>query len=127
MVIPPRRDSVRQTMSDHRMFSHAAFTVCRLRDWPIGEHRKTLPFRLFGLHYESRCNKTLRGHEEAIMRERLSGSMITVAVAGAAVGVVISVSVTQTSAQAPAASVTAPATAPALRTPWGEPDLQGIW
>src|SRR5216684_1364181 len=29
--------------------------------------------------------------------------------------------------QAPAASVTAPAAAPVLKTPWGEPDLQGIW
>jgi hypothetical protein len=44
--------------------------------------------------------------------------MITVAVALAAVGVGISVSVTRTSAQAPA---------PMLKTPWGEPDLQGIW
>jgi hypothetical protein len=66
------------------------------------------------------------GQEETIMRERFSGSMITVAVAGAAVGVVISVSIasvsiTPASAQAPVAS------APALTTPWGEPDLQGIW
>src|SRR5437899_9255654 len=29
--------------------------------------------------------------------------------------------------QAPAASVTAPPSAPVLKTPWGEPDLQGIW
>src|SRR5467141_1041909 len=29
--------------------------------------------------------------------------------------------------QAPTASVTAPAAAPMLKTPWGEPDLQGIW
>jgi len=57
------------------------------------------------------------------MRERFSGSTITVAIAGAAVSAVISVSITRTSAQAPAAS----ATAPALKTPWGEPDLQGIW
>jgi hypothetical protein len=62
------------------------------------------------------------------MRERLSGSMTTVVVA-AAVSAGISVSITRTSAQAPAASVTAPAlaAAPALETPWGEPDLQGIW
>src|SRR3979409_2465609 len=50
------------------------------------------------------------------MLDRFSGSMITVAVAAAAVGAVISVSITPTSAQAPA-----------LKTPWGEPDLQGIW
>src|SRR6266571_4539033 len=59
------------------------------------------------------------------MRERFSGSMITVAIAGAAVSVVISVSITPASAQAPVASATAPD--PALTTPWGEPDLQGIW
>src|SRR5438132_5038715 len=59
------------------------------------------------------------------MRERFLGSMITVAIAGAAVSVVISVSITRASAQAPVASATTPA--PALTTPWGEPDLQGIW
>src|ERR1700719_5009245 len=58
------------------------------------------------------------GQKEAIMRERFSGSMITVAIAGAAFSVVISVSITRASAQAPP---------PALTTPWGEPDLQGIW
>ena len=57
------------------------------------------------------------------MRDRFSGSMITLA--GVAVGVVISVSNAWTSAQAPAASSAAPA--PTLTTPWGEPDLQGIW
>jgi hypothetical protein len=41
------------------------------------------------------------------------------AIAAAAVGVVISVSMAPTLAQAPAVSV--------LKTPWGEPDLQGIW
>src|ERR1700720_4359016 len=61
------------------------------------------------------------------MRERFSGSMITVAIAAAAVGAVISVSIDRTSAQAPAGYATAPAPASALKTPWGEPDLQGIW
>ena len=56
------------------------------------------------------------------MRERCSGSMIMVAIA-AATG--ISVSIVATSAQGPVGSATAPA--PALKTPWGEPDLQGIW
>src|SRR5215469_13035927 len=52
------------------------------------------------------------------MRESLAGSMMTVAIAaGAAVG--ISASITRTSAQGPAP--------PTLTTPWGEPDLQGIW
>jgi len=60
------------------------------------------------------------------MRDRFWGSMATVAIAAAAVGAAISVpvtslSITPASAQAPAASGTA------LKTPWGEPDLQGIW
>jgi hypothetical protein len=62
---------------------------------------------------------------ETIMRDRLSSSMLTVAIAAAAAGALVSVPVTRASAQAPAASVTPPA--PALKTPWGEPDLQGIW
>src|SRR5712692_4289745 len=52
------------------------------------------------------------------MRGRFAGSMTTVAIAGVAVSVFISASATPASAQA------AP---PALTTPWGEPDLQGIW
>ena len=60
------------------------------------------------------------------MRDRFSGSMLTVTVAAAAVSAVISMSITQTSAHAPATSSGA-APAPALKTPWGEPDLQGIW
>jgi len=59
------------------------------------------------------------GQKEAIMRESFSGPMITVAIAGAAVSAVISASITPASAQA--------APPPALTTPWGEPDLQGIW
>src|ERR1700747_2923964 len=50
------------------------------------------------------------------MRERLSG-LIAIAAAAAAT-VVVSVSAPRTSAQAQA---------PSLKTPWGEPDLQGIW
>ena len=59
------------------------------------------------------------------MRERFSGSTVTRAIAGAAVSVVISVSLAPALAQAPVASDTKPA--PALTTPWGDPDLQGIW
>jgi len=44
-----------------------------------------------------------------------------VAIASAAA--IISVPISPTSAQAPLGS----ATTPALKTPWGEPDLQGIW
>ena len=59
------------------------------------------------------------------MRDRFSGRMIAVAVSATALGTVVSVSLTGTSAQTPAAPVAAPAQA--LKTPWGEPDLQGIW
>jgi len=65
------------------------------------------------------------------MRDRFSGSTITVAIAAAAAVSAIPVYVTRTQAQAPAASATAPVPAPAsvptLKTPWGEPDLQGLW
>ena len=57
------------------------------------------------------------------MGDRSSGFMITVAIIGATVGAATSVSVTSTQAQAQRAS----ATTPTLKTPWGEPDLQGIW
>jgi len=57
----------------------------------------------------------------------LSGSMTMPAIAAAAVSAVISVSVAPTSAQAPAGFATAAAPAAALKTPWGEPDLQGVW
>ena len=60
------------------------------------------------------------------MRDRILRSTTMVAIATAA-GAGISASITPVSAQAPAASVTAPAPAAALKTPWGEPDLQGIW
>jgi hypothetical protein len=51
--------------------------------------------------------------------------MITVAIVGAAVNAGFSVSITRTLAQVPVVSATAPAAA--LKAPWGEPDLQGIW
>jgi hypothetical protein len=56
------------------------------------------------------------------MRDRFSGSRVTVAIVAAAVGAAIS-------AAAGSLSIT-PASAEeraALKTPWGEPDLQGIW
>src|SRR6267378_1512624 len=55
------------------------------------------------------------------MGDRFSGSIITVAIAAAVASAAISVSVIQISAQAPSVS------GAALKTPWGEPDLQGIW
>jgi hypothetical protein len=54
------------------------------------------------------------------MPNRFPGSMITVAIASAA-GAVTSIPIGSTQAQAPAV------TEHALKTPWGEPDLQGIW
>ena len=56
-----------------------------------------------------------------MMVDRFSTSMVAVVIAAAAVSTAISVPATRTSAQAPAVSTTA------LKTPWGEPDLQGIW
>src|SRR6516164_7903316 len=56
------------------------------------------------------------------MREMFLSSMIMVAIAAA----VIAAPVTQTAAQTPSASGGAPAPT-TLKTPWGEPDLQGIW
>src|SRR5258705_5312159 len=62
------------------------------------------------------------------MRDRFLHSTITLVLAAAAVGAVISVSITGTSAQAPAgAPAGAPAPVSMLKTPWGEPNLQGIW
>src|SRR5215467_3149391 len=51
------------------------------------------------------------------MRDRFLSSVATVAITAAAIGAVVAVLGTQTSAQGPAA----------LKTAWGEPDLQGIW
>src|SRR2546421_8461017 len=57
------------------------------------------------------------------MGNRFAGLIATAAIAAAA-SAAISVSVTRTSAQAPAVSG---GKTPPLKTPWGEPDLQGIW
>jgi len=56
------------------------------------------------------------------MPDRISGSIITVALAGVAVA---ALSVPLAMAQAPAKSSAAQGSA--VKTPWGEPDLQGIW
>jgi hypothetical protein len=69
------------------------------------------------------------------MRKRFSGSMITLAIAAAAAGVIAAPTM-RASAQAPAASGATPTparaaplapAAPTPKTPWGDPDLQGIW
>jgi hypothetical protein len=61
------------------------------------------------------------------MLNRFSGSMITVAIAAAAGGTLITAPAMRVQAQAPAASGATSGSAPALKTPWGEPDLEGIW
>jgi hypothetical protein len=61
--------------------------------------------------------------KEIVMSNRFSGVIVTAAIAAAA-SAAISASITRTSAQAPPASGSASAP---LKTPWGEPNLQGIW
>ena len=55
------------------------------------------------------------------MRDRFLNSVATGAIAAVTAGTVVVLLSTQTSAQGPTASITT------LKTPWGEPDLQGIW
>jgi hypothetical protein len=63
--------------------------------------------------------------KEIIMREKFSDSAMSVAIAVVAGSVVVSAPMTR--AQTSAASTPAPAASSSLKTPWGEPDLQGIW
>jgi hypothetical protein len=67
------------------------------------------------------CKQRTARQKEIVMGDRFSGMIVTAAIAAVAASAAISVSVTGTSAQAPAVS------GAALKTPWGEPDLQGIW
>jgi hypothetical protein len=62
------------------------------------------------------AGQTAGQEEEIIVRDRCFSSAIAVVIAAVAIGVGISVSTTRT-----------PAQTPALKTPWAEPDLQGIW
>jgi hypothetical protein len=65
------------------------------------------------------------------MRDRFAGSTVTVAIAAAALSAAISVPSSRISAQASSPSEGVRAAqgklGAALKTPWGEPDLQGIW
>jgi hypothetical protein len=64
------------------------------------------------------------------MRDRFSVSTVTVAIAAAAVSAAITVPSSRISAQASSPSGVRAAEGkpgPTLKTPWGEPDLQGIW
>src|SRR5215475_8367488 len=65
--------------------------------------------------------------KEIIMREKFSDSMMSVAIAVLAGSVVVSARMTPASAQTSAASGTPLAASSSPKTPWGEPDLQGIW
>jgi hypothetical protein len=65
--------------------------------------------------------------KEIIMREKFSDSMMSVAIAVVAWSLVVSAPMTPASAQTSAASGTPPAASSSPKTPWGEPDLQGIW
>jgi hypothetical protein len=58
------------------------------------------------------------------MRERYLGSVITLATAA---GMVILAQTIPASAQDPTAFKAGPGAAPTVKTPWGDPDLQGIW
>jgi hypothetical protein len=60
------------------------------------------------------------------MRTRLLKSIAALAVV-LSVLVVLKPAQVTVAQEGPTASATSPAPAPALRTPWGEPDLQGIW
>ena len=71
---------------------------------------------------EAPCADTPKA-KETIMREMFQSSIM---VAIAAAGAVIAAPIWQTAAQAPSASGGAPPPT-TLNTPWGEPDLQGIW
>jgi hypothetical protein len=64
------------------------------------------------------------------MRDRISGSTVTVAIAAAAVSAAISVPSSRILAQASSPSPVVRAAGQlgaTLKTPWGEPDLEGIW
>src|SRR6202163_1035762 len=63
--------------------------------------------------------------KETVMRDRFLNAVATGAITAAALGAVVALLGTQTSAQGPGASVAA--STAVLETPWGEPDLQGIW
>ena len=59
------------------------------------------------------------------MGDRFSGSIVSVAISAAAI-VVTNIAVVSVSV-APASAQTQPTSGAAPKTPWGEPDLQGIW
>jgi len=73
------------------------------------------------VHGEISLQQHAARQREIVMRDRFSGSMVTLAIVAAALVAAVWMPITETSAQTPGVSGTA------LKTPWGEPDLQGIW
>jgi hypothetical protein len=72
------------------------------------------------LHWEKvDRSHTLQGIREIVMGNRFASSIVNLAIAATVASAVISATVTHISAQSPSNS--------SLKTPWGEPDLQGIW
>src|SRR5260370_28499 len=61
------------------------------------------------------------------MRDRFPRSKITIVIAAAALFALLSASITRTSAERGEAAGRAAGADAALKTSWGEPDLQGIW
>jgi hypothetical protein len=61
------------------------------------------------------------------MRDRFSGLITACAVAAVGFGAATPASLTSASDQVSAVPGAVSAPAGALKTPWGEPDLQGIW
>jgi hypothetical protein len=72
------------------------------------------------------CQLFRSNQAETVMRESFLGSMVSVAIAATASVVIVAPTISA-SAQQPTASSATPATSTALKTRWGEPDLQGIW
>src|SRR5437879_3184388 len=66
---------------------------------------------------------TSRKQRKIVMRNKVSGAMPMVAITVIAGSAAILTSISPAPAQAPSSGTPAPA----LKTPWGEPDLQGIW
>jgi hypothetical protein len=105
----------------------AALTVAKLAPGAVANAEKALLSRPDFGPWGDPSQQHTEKQREIIMRERFSGLMVRVAVAAVAASAAVSVLTTTASAQASAAPGATPAATPSLKTPWGEPDLQGIW
>src|SRR5258707_1336829 len=77
-------------------------------------------------YFSKNGSSSVVGSRRCAMRIRLPKS-IGASVVGVSVLVILQPTAMTAQNQAPSVSVKAPAAAPMMRTPWGEPDLQGIW